>query len=299
MANYKIIDTRFHAKASERYVDVNFLYPGGVEYETSVPIEYRRTGTEIPEAEIDEYLSKVREEVKPDNWEEWRSEQDEFWRGKPRSGTTKPFFDALVKKFDWCCVGCSLPPNPNWARRTQDIKEFGYTLSTKTSTFCRNCRKSTTQLLLLPIRRGGITGYETWNGELRTRIVRVLGSFDAFEGKKTRSEGLLPDHKFPEIRWDSTTRRETLNHLTDSDILRDFQLLSNQRNQQKREVCRNCFQTGQRGTIYGIRFFYSGGDVWDARIARSGKSAEEGCVGCGWYDVEAWRREILNRMSQT
>ena len=87
---------------------------------------------------------------------------------------------------------------------------------------------------MLPIKRGGITGYETWSSELRTRIVSLLKSYDFFEAKTTKKEGLLPDHKFSEIRWNDETKRETLENLTDKEILRDFQLLSNQRNQQKR-----------------------------------------------------------------
>ena len=73
-----------------------------------------------------------------------------------------------------------------------------------------------------------------------------------------------------------------------------FQLLSNQRNQQKREVCRECFQTGKRGTIYGISFFYEGSQFWDKRFPPKGKDAEAGCIGCAWYDIAKWREELIN-----
>jgi hypothetical protein len=151
----------------------------------------------------------------------------------------------------------------------------------------------------VPIKRGGLTGYETWTSELRAHIVSVLGSYDAFEAKKTRKEGLLPDHKFPEIRWNSETRRCTLNNITDSDIRTDFQLLSNQRNQQKREVCRNCFQTGERGIVYGIPFFYKGIKTWDKSIPARGKAAENGCIGCGWYDINTWRTELNKHLNRS
>lgn len=51
--------------------------------------------------------------------------------------------------------------------------------------------------------------------------------------------------------------------MTDEEIIQKFQLLDNQRNQQKREICRKCFQEGIRGTIYGINYFYEGTEVWD------------------------------------
>jgi hypothetical protein len=295
MSNIEKMDFRSHTKATEEYIDVIFRYKN-IKYSTSIPIVYRRTGTDISKNEIDDYLTKVYDEIHPNKWDEWKEQQKLFWDGKPGAGVTRAFFDKLAENFEWCCVTCTLPQNPNWARRIQDIKEFGYTLATNTKKPCGKCQKNRTQIILVPLKRGGITGYETWSPELRAHIVNVLESFDSFEAKKLRKEGLLPDHKFPEIRWDSTTRRESLEDLDDKEIKRDFQLLSNQRNQQKREVCRNCFQTGSRGMIYGIPFFYHGGEKWDDSIATTGKDAEKGCHGCGWYDISMWRSELIKRL---
>ena len=284
-------------KASEKYIDTIFSYNGSRGYETSIPVEYRRTGTSIEESDYDDYLLKVYDEVNPVRWDNWKKDQIDFWASKPNAKTTKEFFDVLIKSFEWCCVTCSLPKNPNWARRVQDIKEFGYTLATNTSKYCVRCEKNTTQLALVPIKRGGVTGYETWSPDLRNKIVRLLGAFDSYEAKQTKKEGLLPDHKFPEIRWDLNTKRHSLENINDEEIRSDFQLLSNQRNQQKREVCRNCFQTGSRGLIYGIPFFYTGGPLWDSQIPKIGKGAEAGCHGCGWYDINKWRNELIRKIN--
>ncbi|UKI16155.1 MAG: hypothetical protein L6V87_10865 [Ruminococcus sp.] len=81
--------------------------------------------------------------------------------------------------------------------------------------------------------------------------------------------------------------------MTDDEIRAKFQLLTNQRNQQKREVCRNCFQTGKRGTIYGISYFYEGDEYWDKSIPVKGKEAEKGCVGCPWYDIQNWKEHLM------
>lgn len=289
---------RFHSKASEKYVDVVFHYAADKKFSTSIPIEYRRTGTEIPDAEIAEYLEKVMVEVAPEKWQDWRTDQESFWRQKPNADTTKAFFDRLSKNFGWCCVTCDLPKNPNWARRIQDLKEFGYTIATHTRRRCNKCKENTTQLILVPLKRGGVTGYETWSPELRNRIIGLLKSYDAYEAKFGRKEGLLPDHKFPEIRWDAETRRHNLEDLTDEEILHDFQLMSNQRNQQKREICRKCFQTDERGMIYGINFFYSGEGTWDKKFPKQGKLAENGCIGCAWYDIEKWRTELMKTLGK-
>ena len=298
MKNIQFKEFRKHSKASERYVDVSFTYDKKTIY-TSVPIEYRRTGLDIPGDDIkaiNEYLDKIYNELNPKNWNNWKKEQKNFWSKKANAEITKSFFDILAKTFDYTCVNCQLPKNPNWARRIQDLKEFGYTIATELGRHCPNCKKNTTHLILLPIKRGGVTGYESWSPELRDRIITILNSYDVFEAKQIRKEGLLPDHKFSEIRWDEKTRRDSLEELTDSEIQRDFQLMSNQRNQQKREVCRNCYQTGKRGVLYGIPFFYEGTEDWDQSIPKKGKESEKGCIGCAWYDIERWRKALLERL---
>jgi hypothetical protein len=290
-------DIRVHNKASEKYVDAIFVYKTNLHYECSVPIEYRRTGTEIADEDIDVYLEEVYKKINPLNWDQWRNEQEYFWEtDKPNARITKEFFDTLASELKWYCASCELPPNRNPQRRIQDLKEFGYTISTYPNRFCGKCNKNTTQLLLLPLPRGGITGYETWSKELRKKIIITLKSYDVFEAKATKKEGLLPDHKFPEIRWDKETKRNSLKNLSETEIKNDFQLLTNQRNQQKREICRNCYQTGKRGIVYGIPYFYRGTIDWGKNIPKKGKFAEKGCIGCAWYDIERWRIELIKRL---
>jgi len=286
---------REHSKASEVYIEVKFKYPK-ITLNWDIPIEYRRTGTHFAQKsdqEIREYLLEIYNKCNPKNWELWKKEQINFWKTKPNAGITKSIFDKLNKEFKW--IPANSFSNPNYARRIQDIKEFGYTLATNTNKLDEKTNKKTTHLLLLPIPRGGITGYEIWTKEERERIIKTLKSFDAFEGKVVRKESLLPDHKFPEIRWDKNTKRDNLSNLSEKDILHDFQLLNNQRNQQKREVCRTCYQTGKRGIAYGINFFYKGTSDWDKKYPTKGKAAEKGCIGCAWYDFNTWR-ESLNKL---
>jgi hypothetical protein len=108
----------------------------------------------------------------------------------------------------------------------------------------------------------------------------------------------LPDHKFPEIRWDDKVRRDDLETLTDEEIIRDFQLINNQRNQQKREACRKCFQTGERAPLFGIEFYSEGSKQWPEGMPPRGKNAEPGCHGCGWYDITAWRAALNKKIAE-
>lgn len=299
--NIRIFKTqrKKHSKASEEYIHVEFHYPK-VTWDGWVPVEYRQTGVSISEDDVDgltSYLNAVYEQMNPANFDVWLKKQELFWREeKPKAYTTKAFFDSLVKG-GWQCVECTLPKNPNWARRIQDLKEFGYTIATDTKRYCPNCGGNKTHLILLPIERGTISGngYETWSTALRKRIIRVLGSIDVYEG--TFSAHCLPDHKFSEIRWDNSTKGENPDTMTDEEIKAKFQLLTNQRNQQKREVCRTCFQTGKRGVIYGIPFYYKGDESWDISIPLKGNDAEKGCIGCPWYDIAEWKKQLISKLA--
>lgn len=289
-----------NTKASERYVHVKFIYPDiDKEWDGWVPIEYRRTGINISDEDtesLEKYLNSIYEQMHPSKYSEWKKKQDKLWEST-RSVETKEIFNILSDG-KWYCRNCDIS-NPNFARRIQDLKEMGYTLATHVNYKCPVCGNNrSTNLILLPINRVELAGngYETWSPALRKRIIKVLGGVDVYEN--TLNQHCLPDHKFSEIRWDDETKAENPDTMTDEEIRAKFQLLSNQRNQQKREVCRNCFQTGNRGTIFGITYFYEGGSKWDETIPKKGKNAEKGCIGCPWYDIETWRKKVIEKLQQ-
>lgn len=299
--NIKLFPGRtLNTKASEQYVHVVFFYPDVQEkWDGWVPVEYRRTGVNIPvedTATLEKYLNSIYEQMHPSKYAAWKSKQDKLWAAT-RSVETKDIFNILSDG-KWHCRNCDIT-NPNFARRIQDLKEMGYTLSTHVNYKCPVCGNNrSTRLILLPIDRVELAGngYETWSPALRTRIIRVLGGIDVYEN--TPNQHCLPDHKFSEIRWDDDTKAENPDSMSDAEIRAKFQLLSNQRNQQKREVCRICFQTGQRGTIFGIPFFYKGGLMWDESIPKKGKEAEKGCEGCPWYDIAEWRKQLVKKLKK-
>lgn len=95
MIQIEQLGMRKHTKASEIYVDVIFRYENNVEVNTSVPIQYRRTGTDIDIHDndaISSYLSKVYNVMHPDNWKNWKQEQIKFWELKQNSKITKAIF---------------------------------------------------------------------------------------------------------------------------------------------------------------------------------------------------------------
>ena len=289
--NIQIIGRREHSKASERYVDVKFKYKDKI-WEGSVPIEYRRTGINARnENEEIEILNKVYYELTPHKYKEWLINEEEFWEHK--KGNARLFFDA-TKDGKWKCVKCELPSNPNWNRVWQNIKELGYTTATHTNMYCKTCEKNRTHILLLPIPRGKPSSYERFSPTLRKKILKTLDYYDVYEERVNKN--VLPDHKFSEIRWDENTAEENPEDMSEEAIRSKFQLLTNQRNEQKREICRQCYQTNKRGYPYGIPFYYKGDENWDESIPKIGKEAEKGCEGCGWYDIAKWKMELIKKI---
>jgi len=284
---------REHSKASEKYIDVTIVQRDGFSWKGSIPYFYRRTGLfiETPE-ELVEYLNSIYPLFTKKAINEFIKIEEKRWNDE-MSGkeTTKGFFDKLLN-LEWNSVQYDLPANRNFARRIQDIKEFGYTLATDTRRQVKGKYETDTHIQLIPIPKGGVTGYEVMSATFKAKAIEVMDAINVYELSSANKHGLLPDHKFPEIRWDEETGAENPDEMTEGQIKEKFQLIDNQRNQQKREACRKCFQTGKRGKLYGLNFFYEGDENWSEEIPRVGKDAEKGCYGCGWYDIQKWRDSL-------
>lgn len=290
---------RNHSKASEKYIDVTIVQNDGYSWKGSIPYFYRRTGLfiETPEDLID-YLNTIYPFFSKKAIDDFVATEKKRWNDE-MSGkeTTKGFFDQLLN-LEWNSVQHDLPLNRNFARRIQDIKEFGYTLATNTRRIVKDKSETDTHIQLIPLPKGGVRGYEVMSPTFKAKAIVALKAVNVYELSSANKNSLLPDHKFPEIRWDEATRAENPDEMSEIEIKEKFQLIDNQRNQQKREVCRKCFQTGQRGKLYGINFYYHGNENWSAEFPRVGKDAEKGCIGCGWYDIQKWRDCLNEFMSK-
>jgi hypothetical protein len=285
-----ILVTEFihNGKSSESYIRTTFVQSDGFKWNTVVPFYNRRSGLFIEtEDELAEYLRKIKPFFTKNSMKKWAKVERAKWT-KSNAVVTKEFFFVLLSFKE----ETEFPPNDNPARRIQDIKDAGYTVASIPG----GPQKKTIRILL-PIPLNAEMGYETFSAQFKARVIRLLKGINAFEAKPTTAKGLIPDHKFSEVRWDDKTKAENPMDMSDEDVISKFQLLDNQRNQQKREVCRRCFQEGKRGIIYGLPFFYVGDENWPSNIPTVGKKAEEGCVGCAWYDIERWRSELLKLLN--
>lgn len=127
------------------------------------------------------------------------------------------------------------------------------------------------------------------------KAVNLLGSRDVIEQTQRPPNQLTVDHKLPMIRWNSENAitQSNFTGMTEDDIRDKFQLLkasngSVSHNLLKSRACERCFRTNQRGTPFGIVYFYQGGPNW----APNDKDDPQGCVGCGWYDFDLWRASL-------
>lgn len=298
-----------NTKASEYYVRTKFIQDNGFEWTSIVPYKYRRTGLELnTEEAIANYLKSVKKYFTKDWMNNWgkkekeecendikakkKQNEDKLSRGKKATAIVTPYVLLSLLSLKECNNSTELPANRNLQRRLQDLKDRGYTIS-----IVQYGMEKTTSTLL-PFPRYNEMGYETFTKQFKARVIRLLKQRNAFEARTTSEKSLIPDHKFSEVRWNEDTKDINPMEMTDEEIIRKFQLLDNQRNLQKREVCRKCFQDGVRGAIYGIKYFYEGDEKWNPSIPKTGKEAEKGCRGCPWYDIELWRTKLNDELNK-
>jgi hypothetical protein len=91
--------------------------------------------------------------------------------------------------------------------------------------------------------------------------------------------------------------------MSDTEMHAMYQLLkkdsSGNHNKLKAEACKACFNTGKRGKPLGIVFYYQGDENWAKGCPRTGRGAIRGCLGCGWYDFNEWRKALNALIQET
>lgn len=140
-----------------------------------------------------------------------------------------------------------------------------------------------TELLPVSQARAGISP------AVAKRVKALYGNEEAVLLRKLSDRELEVDHRFPQIRWGES--EQSNEGLSDEELKAKFMLLSRSNNLWKSRQCERCFVTGKRGCFPGIRFWYEGGEDWNA----ASPNDETGCKGCFWYDPYRWR-EWLNKI---
>jgi hypothetical protein len=158
---------------------------------------------------------------------------------------------------------------------------------------------------------GKITTWDRWTGDTKSanaaatipsqlakKIFKIYDYKDVIENRQRLPHELVIDHRFPMERWGNTEPKHDVN-MSETEIRRKFQLLkkdgAGNHNLLKSRSCERCIKTGKRGTPMDIQFWYLGDENWPDNIPQLGLEAEQGCVGCGWYDFETWRNALNSK----
>ena len=156
------------------------------------------------------------------------------------------------------------------------------------------------------------TRHDQWTGDFirsvnaqsmpksfQKRVLKILRYRDIVENTSRTDSHLTIDHKLPMIRWNGETKIQQTDYsnMTDNDIITNFQLLkksngSVSHNLLKSRSCEKCFKSGERGTPFGIKFYYEGDSKWKP----IDKFDSTGCIGCGWYDFDLWRNNLNQKL---
>lgn len=277
------------------YLGVSFRYSGRSNWNGAIPIQSKYQGINKPKNKIDitAWVEACYAILDPANYTNWKTKVDNFWDKKSASDT-KTVFDALNGRLSdstiWMCRKCGevQKVNPQPAARIKRLKELGFFIATKKQR-CNTCDSMQffDILIRLPITPSGNNKRYSISKQLEKRIKDLLGNKDVCFDYTHNSSVLVIDHKFPSSRW---INGETINEdkMTDDDIKKKFQLLTNQTNLQKERYCNKCVQDKVRGDFFGIKWYYAGNSNWEG----TSTSDEKGCEGCCWYDMLLWKKHF-------
>ncbi|MDC1515487.1 hypothetical protein N8451_05485 [Polaribacter sp.] len=292
---YELAEEFFTAeKTSDVFREVIF------EYETEkwigvLPKLLKYHGLNLTEEEFYNSVEESYNILNPANRLKWIKKSNKLWTAKQKETQTFKVLQALHSG-NWECRACGpvTKVNPQPASRLRDLKKLGYIIGSKRK-HCNNneCSKKTMHdvLVMLPkIQSKFEDGNElraSMSEKLKERIKKVLGKKEVCFNLIRSSVELIVDHKFPSQRW-ITKETENPDDMSEAEIRKKFQLLSNQTNMWKSRICDSCVKTGKRGDFMGIKWYYEGDENWNGTT----EDDENGCVGCVWYDTELWKEKL-------
>lgn len=293
-------------KMPDIFLTVEFSYPKCGKYETCVPIYERYQGidyTNSKKEDVVDWIESCYEQMAPTNSGVWNSGEAKYWKTK-NAEQAKPLFDVLNKEdkyhlTEWLCRQCTdiSAVNSQAASRIRALKQqHGYHIATK-KCFCNVCNKITPHDMLLRIgkMKSGAKDKKSMPNSLKKRIKKLFAYTDACFNVTypESSNAFIIDHKFPATRW---AAGETTNYtsMSDEEITKKFQLLTNQTNMQKDRYCERCFEKGVRGDFFGIKWYPDGDEKWRG----ANNSDENGCKGCPWYDLKLWKKQFNDLLNK-
>lgn len=189
--------------------------------------------TQKPTSELFDYINECIIRLSKQNIENWQRAHLSKLCDKVNLSKTEDLLKRLLLNNEVCykCYNKEIS-NPNPQKNIQSLRDKGYIICTLQK-YCEKCNEKVTTYSLTPVISCLNQEYETIPEALKKRICELLDFRDSYTGIENREiSSHIPDHKFPEDRWDENTPETTIN-MTDDEIKSKFQLLSVQTNLQK------------------------------------------------------------------
>ena len=208
-------------------------------------------------------------------------------------GTKRAATFEILADCEWHCSACELPSSQP-AKDIQMLRKEGFEFVQNTGQGqgdylrCETCEATTFhRKLTYPFPTGKSITRQGMPESFKRRVRELYGHRDAFDGSSP-STTLEVDHRVPEIRWDES---EDFDHasMTDDEVREHFQILTRSHNLLKSRKCESCKETGTRPPFLEVEYYYEGSEEYEASV---------GCVGCGWYDPQAWRAALLAELER-
>ncbi len=286
----------FAEKTNDEFMEVEFIY-GTITWNGLLPKCLKHQGLNLTKEEFYDSVENSYNILNPANRTKWIKESDSKWLDSKKKTQTYKVLKALYSG-NWECRVCGPVPmaNPQSASRLRDLKKKGYIIGSKRKK-CSSCDKKTTHdiLVMLPKIQPQLEDGNEFrmpiSEKLKERIKEVLGKKEVCFNTELSSVELIVDHKYPSQRW-VTKESSNPNNMSENDIRKKFQLLTNQTNMLKSRLCDTCVKTGKRGDFMGIKWFDEGTEDW----VEETNDKEKGCRGCPWYDLELWKKKLIEKL---
>ncbi len=191
---------------------------------------------------------------------------------------------SLLQDCQYHCTICinKIIESGQLAKVAQNLRNSGYTMEKTGNQFCKSlycdtCGMHTKHYKLTSPNKSEETNRFSFPSFLRERLKDIYGEKDNFTG--SYSVNLEIDHRVTPYREED---QEIKSSITNEEIKKRFQFLSKENNNIKREICKKCISTGERGiSLIGIPYFYSGTYKYEGT-----------CEGCFWAYPEKWREHL-------
>jgi len=198
---------------------------------------------------------------------------------------------SLLLNCEYHCTIClnKIIQSGQLAKVAQNLRDIGYVMEREKRNFgktlyCNECNRFTLHYRLVsPNKENANVSRISFPSFLKDKLINIYGERDNFTN--SYSCNLEIDHRVPPKRLNEKDL-EVPSEITRTEVFNRFQFLTKENNNIKREVCKRCIETDERGvSLVGIEYYYKGYSKYEGT-----------CEGCFWAFPEIWREHLKHEL---